>query len=330
MFKEAKKYCSEKQLEMQCHNEMISISGPEGVLSTNDENFMNKIKINLKSLYEMELINNILSSTWQGIIMKTRMEDEFIISGYYSWLTNWKSCPTNTISEIMLLISQTLSTKCFLKYRLNDDQMDTKCRLCHVGQESVKHLLSNCGEFVKKLYLDRHDSALKCFFFPMLVKFGFMSKSPFWFSAEKVKPCYENENYIVYWDIPEYRGTDDENEDSIPRPHVKIIMIAEKKIYLIEMTVPWIENREIKYEFKENKYKPIQTNLKLEHPGYEVDQITLVLDCLGGYSKHLLDNITKIFDDRTEVRNIVRDMQKSVISSAAHLSRVFKLRTLLV
>ena len=63
---------------------MISIFGPEGVLHSNDENFiMNKIKIILKSLYETELIYNILSSTWQGNIMKTRMEDEFIISGYY-------------------------------------------------------------------------------------------------------------------------------------------------------------------------------------------------------------------------------------------------------
>ena len=207
LFKEAKKYCSEKHLEMQCDNEIISISGSENTLTSSDGNIISKIKVTLKRLYEMELVNNIVSSTWQGIIMKIRMQDEFIISGFYSWLTYWKSCPTSTISEVMLLISQTLSTKCYLKYRSKDDQMDTKCRLCHIGEESVKHLLSNCGELVKKMYLDRHDYALKCFFFPMLVKLGLICKSPFWYSAEKVKPCCENENYIVYWDMPEYRGT---------------------------------------------------------------------------------------------------------------------------
>ena len=142
-----------------------------------------------------------------------------------------------------------------------------------------------------------------------------------------MKPHYENEHYIVNWDIPEYREVDDEKEVTVPRPDGRIIMVAEKKIFLIEMTVPWIENREMKFEFKENKYKIIQTNLKLEYPEFEVDQITLVLDVLGGYSKHLEDNIAKIFKSATEVRNIIRDMQKSVISSAAHLTRVFKLRT---
>ena len=48
------------------------------------------------------------------------------------------------------------------------------------------------------------------------------------------------------------------------------------------MTVPWIENREIKYEHKTNKYKMVQTNLRLDYPGYEIDQVTLVMDVLGG------------------------------------------------
>ena len=104
-------------------------------------------------------------------------------------------------------------------------------------------------------------------------------------------------------------------------------MIDEKKIFLIEMTVPWIQYRETKYELKMSKYKPIQTNLKLEYPNYQVDQITLVMDVLGGHSEHLAENIAKVFEDKADVRNIIRDMQKSVICSAAHLVRMFKIRT---
>ena len=205
--------------------------------------------------------------------------------------------------------------------------MDTKCRLCLNGEESVKHIMSNCGELAKKVYIDRHYSAVKCFFLAMLVKCGFTSTSPFWYSADTIKPTYENKNYIINWNIPEYKGIDDEREDRVARPDGKIIMIAEKKIFLIEITIPWIENREIKFEFKKNKYMGIQSNLKLEYPAFHIDQITLVMDVLGGYSKHLEENITKIFNDRTEVRNIIRNMQKSVISSAAHLTRMFKIRT---
>ena len=69
--------------------------------------------------------------------------------------------------------------------------MDIKCRLCHSGDESVKHLLSNCGELLKKIYVDRHNNALKCFFLRMLAKYGFCSKTPCWYSAERVKPSQE-------------------------------------------------------------------------------------------------------------------------------------------
>ena len=327
LFKEAGRYCTEKQLEMQCDEDTLSISSADENISTADEKFMDKLKALLTNERIKTQFNNILSSNWQGVITKIRTEDEFIMSGYNRWLINWKSCPTTTVSAVMLLLYQTLSTKSFLKYRLNDDEMDTTCRLCNTGNESVKHLLSNCGELAKKVYIDRHNSALKCFFGQLLVKLGFSTKSNFWYTAENVKPCYENEQYRIYWDIPEYNGTDDENEASAPRPDGKVILMNEKKIYLIEMTVPWIEHRETKYKLKTNKYKPVQTNLKLEYPDFQIDQITLVMDVLGGFSKHLGDNIAKVFENRNDVRNIIRDMQKSVICSAAHLVRVFKLRT---
>ena len=104
-------------------------------------------------------------------------------------------------------------------------------------------------------------------------------------------------------------------------------MKSEKKIFLIEMTVPWIDYRETKYEFKVNKYRTIQSNLQLDYPEYEIDQVTLVMDVLGGHSKTLVDNIKKVLNDPAEVRNTIRDMHKCVISSAAHLVRYFKIRT---
>jgi hypothetical protein len=161
----------------------------------------------------------------------------------------------------------------------------------------------------------------------MLKKLGLIEKLPQWFMYESVKPSYCNNKYEVYWDVPEYTGRDDEKDESVPRPDGKIIMIVEKKIYLIEMTVPWIGNRDDKYEYKRTKYNDIMVNLRLEYPGFEVDQITLVLDVFGGYSQNLRNNIAKIIDDSKEVDSIIRNMQKAVIKSEAHLVRVFKLKT---
>ena len=71
-----------------------------------------------------------------------------------------------------------------------------------------------------------------------------------------------------------------------------------QKIFLLEMTVPWIANRKEKLEFKEGKYTRIQQNLKFENPGYAVDQITLVMDVFGGHGRDLMENIGKVISDK--------------------------------
>ena len=95
------------------------------------------------------------------------------------------------------------------------------------------------------------------------------------------------------------------------------------------MTVPWTSNRKEKVKYKEDKYVNIQQNLKFENPEYDVDQITIVMDVFGGYGKDLVDNIRKVIKDSKTVKSIITNMQKSVISSAANLSRTFKIRSML-
>ena len=178
---------------------------------------------------------------------------------------------------------------------------------------------------MKKVYTKRHNDALKCFFFELLNKLGFIESVPPWFANIDVKPEYESDEYLVQWNVPEYSGRDNETlRDATPDG--KIVMKKEKKIYLVEQTIPWITNRDEKFDFKAQKYDDIQTYLRLENPCCAVDQITLVMDVFGGYSKTLLTNVGKVFDKDVTSR-IVKDMQKAVVSNEAHLSRVFKIRT---
>ena len=94
------------------------------------------------------------------------------------------------------------------------------------------------------------------------------------------------------------------------------------------MTVPWTSNREEKLEFKEGKYVNILEGLKFENPSYDVEQITLVMDVYGGYGQDLIDNIRKVVKEKGMLTSIITNMQKSVISSAANLSRTFKIRAM--
>ena len=141
----------------------------------------------------------------------------------------------------------------------------------------------------------------------------------------KSKAFYENEEARFWWDVPEFYGTENEDESKSARPDGKIELKNEKKLYLVEMTVPWFAKRKEKYLFKENKYHPIQQKLKFENPQYQVEQITLVMDSFGGWDETLSKNIEKIITDRYVVRSILTNMQKSVISNAAHLSRRCKI-----
>ena len=95
----------------------------------------------------------------------------------------------------------------------------------------------------------------------------------------------------------------------------------------MEMTVLWTENRNEKYTFKQNKYRHILQNLQFEHPEYEVEQITLIMDVFSDYDNNLVGNVTKIFKTKKEIDSIIFNMQMSIILSCANLSRTFKIRS---
>ena len=326
LFKDATKYSSELGFELKITKNNVSICDNES-----GEIISEKVNIVAKKLKEKCINKNhsdVLKSNWQGVNLAQRLNDENVVKTYFNWLKNWKTCPTNTVNEFFLLFYQLLPTRCYQKQRSNEIIEDIRCRLCGSHQESVKHLISNCGELVKSLYKCRHDNALKCFIWPLLLSFNLIEKVPSWFSNDKVKPYYENDNCKLWWDIPEYTGKDDEPSQP-PRPDGKLMFEknGEKKIFLIEMTVPWTENREEKYAYKSKKYIRILENLKFENPEYSVDQITVVMDVFGGYGKDLSDNLNKVLL-KTSVKSVINNMQKSVVSSAANLSRTFKIRSM--
>ena len=158
-----------------------------------------------------------------------------------------------------------------------------------------------------------------------------IEKCPPWYSNIIIKPLYENEKLVFTWNIPEYSGYEeikDQENEKVKRPDAKLILKAEKKIYVIEMSVPWVENREIKIIEKTEKYIHILQSLKVEYPEYEVQQLTFIIDCLGGFSKNLKENIKKLGFDDIQCKNIMYGMQKIVLSEASSIMDRFKVLTL--
>ena len=64
--------------------------------------------------------------------------------------------------------------------------------------------------------------------------------------------------------------------------------------------------------------------LRRENVGYDVEQATFVIDCLGGYSKSLNDNLKKIHMNKKTADNVILNIQKIIVSEATLTMNRFK------
>ena len=232
--------------------------------------------------------------TWQGAAYKLRATDEHLITaGCFEWCAKWSDCPVEVINDIQSIYLQTIPTLCFQKYRGRPDIVSTTCRLCKEGVENVQHLLSACGFFAPYYYLRRHNKVLRHICFRLLSKKGMIDKCPPWYSDTEIKPRYENEDVCLLWDIPEFTGRDGEdvNDNEVLRPDGRLMLKKEKVMYVLEMSVPWIQNRETKFKDKEDKYKDLLINMRGLYKDYKIEQVTFIIDVLGGYSQSFIDSL---------------------------------------
>ena len=70
---------------------------------------------------------------------------------------------------------------------------------------------------------------------------------------------------------------------------------------------------------------PVRLLLKQRYNGYRVEQYNVIIDVLGGYSKHLEKSVRKPLGARA--RSVLERMQKSVISNTLNIARTFKINT---
>lgn len=60
-----------------------------------------------------------------------------------------------------------------------------------------------------------------------------------------------------------------------------------KKVLLVEMSCPWINNRDKKDKEKTKKYGALRLELTKQHPGYKISQVNVIIHVLGGWFKAL-------------------------------------------
>ena len=121
---------------------------------------------------------------------------------------------------------------------------------------------------------------------------------------------YESNNAQAFWDALLFA---EHQEVRANRVDARIINHVSKRVITLEMSCPWVTNREKKEE-KTTKYGPLRWELKQKYQGYEVKQYNIIMDVLvemvGSKSK-----------------GVLHDMQKAVIAGTLNISRTFKVAT---
>jgi len=91
------------------------------------------------------------------------------------------------------------------------------------------------------------------------------------------------------------------------------------------MSCLWVNNREKKSEEKTIKYGPLRWELKHDFPGYEVQQHNIIIEALGEWPGEVDTTMHEIVGSRS--REVLRKMQKAVLSGTLNTARTFKVAT---
>ena len=98
----------------------------------------------------------------------------------------------------------------------------------------------------------------------------------------------------------------------------------ERRITLLEMSSPWIENREQKNQEKTSKYAPLRWEMSQQFPGYTISQQNIIGDVLGGYSKATVESVRELVGVQN-ADDVLARMQKAAIVSTLNVARTFNI-----
>ena len=185
----------------------------------------------------------------------------------------------------------------------------------------MAHVLAGCSALAQNKYLrvERHNAALKVLFYEVLHDLKLLEDVPLWYSPSLSKPHYESSQAEAYWDIPVYA---EHHEVRANRVDARIVDHVKKKVLLIEMSGPWIDNRGKKDKEKTAKYGPLQWKLKHRYPDYKIEQTNAIIDVLRGWGEEVDRDIFGIVGDKAS--KVLKKMQRRIISSSLNIARTFK------
>ena len=304
--KEAGKYAEQYGLQLQLqHPDPVCVT-EEGEVVPGD-----KLKTRLRKLRESRMKGVLEEQKWQGKLITARKEDGDLNTEQCSfwWLNDWRICPAHTIAGMFEIYEQLLPARlCAIHKTQASANSDPTCRLCGTAPESMAHVLSACLALAQTKYLARHDAVLKVLFFDIIEDLGLIEASSPWYSPTKPQLVYEGAYAQAYWDVPVFGEYQDLRANRID---ARIVNHQEKKVITMEMSCPWVSNRQKKTSGKRMKYAQLRRELKQKYPGYEISQYNIIVDVPRGWSTDVEVAVKELVGRRH--KDVLKKMQRVCI-----------------
>ena len=268
-----------------------------------------QIKPLLREVRNATLRKEITNQSWLGRYTKQQWEMGYGSAGF-PWLNGWKGCPMDVVADMEEIVQQLIPTHVYYSVKLGQDTTSNLCRLCHSKQETVSHLLSGCERLSQTEYLYRHNNVLKCLYFALLQKFGIIKTIPPPNSETEPKPVTKYNDVEILWDIPIVSSgsqfiTPIEQGN---RPDMVLINQKTKTVVVIECTVVarGLQTCKRKRKKRQRNIGKLEPNSREDMKIYHVDQINVLLDVMGGYTKQLKASLVALLGQEKVAKAVLK------------------------
>jgi hypothetical protein len=191
-----------------------------------------------------------------------------------------------TENLLMAAQEQSLRTR-KTRHAIDKANVDPKCRLCAVKDETVDHLVAGCVKLAQGEYKARHDKVASVVHWRLCKKYGIEVHKD-WYKHE-IQPVLETDKVKILWDM----CIQTDIVIQARRPDIVVVDKTKKEILIIDIAVPADANVGVKEQEKITKYLDLKMELKRLWR-MKARVIPVVVGALGSIPKDLRHWLTEL------------------------------------
>ena len=126
---------------------------------------------------------------------------------------------------------QSIRTK-YIKYNFDKTAESPLCRMCGTRNETISHIVSECGKLAQKEHKRRHDTVRRNVRWQLCEKLGF-NRARLWYEHEP-ESVVENKSSKILWDFI----IQCDHMIEVRRPDISVVDKVKKETMIIGVAIP--------------------------------------------------------------------------------------------